>query len=363
MIPMSTDNEIGMNAMPVRKRQSPDNNSLNETTSSAGTSDTSGSTSSLPSADSMDSLSDERSTFNSTANGSAQVNSLQPCSIWHISLTWVSIGLCVYDVYSDYARAVNYGLDQHYLYCALTLASALTPLWIITTIIRHRDDNNTSDHFPVWSSGHNTLSPDNGEPSTGFDPLPPPVWYRYTRTLLMWAKLAHIQRYIDILLHGLNSRQRSRSRESRQMNLNAVRHKSTEMTTLMLMVCFMGSAPQLVLQLYIEAKDMPQTISLWTEVCILGSLVALSKSMLSSEFIQMPNMHLQNCYLTSVWYGQCPDDRWYKTVAVLPTISSIYIGLNAISSIMDIWKRSTGPPATSSPMATQAKCHNKRMIN
>ncbi|CAG2109255.1 unnamed protein product, partial [Medioppia subpectinata] len=488
----NTDNEIPMNAMPDRNRQSPDNNSTNETTTSDGSTNrtanttpaipplsaghvqqnneptivgpnrvalkstqTIDSTASTPPADSLV-VSDERSTLNSTTNGSAQVKCLQPCSIWGITWTCLFIGLCVLDVGSDYGQAFKYYLDQKYLYCALTLAFSLIPSLIVTINIRRMDDN-TSENFPVWSTQHITSAPD-----TGPDTVTPPVWYRYTRTLLMWAQLAPVQQNIDILLHQLNTRQQSRSRESRQMNLNAVQHKSTEMVSLMLVVCFLEDVPQLVLQLYIVAKDKPQTVSLWTMLCILSSLVSLSKSLVSYESIQIPyknaqeyydnsvclfiivvarilalalfasvftfylvafcighwlimfigivclnrvtslkelgstaylayvlifcyhnprgssrlyNMRsiyyiivfIENCLLTYVWYGQCPDDRWYKTVAVLPTMFCFFIGNNALSSIMDIWKRDTGPPATSSPnkcsilvtMATQAKCHNK----
>lgn len=66
-------------------------------------------------------------------------------------------------------------------------------------------------------------------------------------------------RYVDTLRYGLQSRRAKKKRDFSKMGQCYARmaYEDADATFLRLFECFMESAPQLVLQLYIMAKEDP----------------------------------------------------------------------------------------------------------
>ncbi|CAG2115296.1 unnamed protein product, partial [Medioppia subpectinata] len=98
------------------------------------------------------------------------------------------------------------------------------------------------------------------------------------------------------------------------------------MSRLSLIDCFMESAPQLVLQLYIVAKGDPQSTNIWTVVSVLGSLVALSMALVNVSLQgDVINKQLHNTVYATVYCFSDNNKTKYldiKTKSMAETITS-----------------------------------------
>ncbi|CAG2104387.1 unnamed protein product [Medioppia subpectinata] len=263
-ITLGSNSPISMDEMPVRNRQSPDNNSLNETTSS-DTSATIASTSSPPQApasqptdrliiaesvnttdryerrDLMDVLLVERMRVTNTDFG----------------LFLLSIVLYLWDVASDIVLAINHYLNQNYWYFGLTLTFILLPSLVLMVIMRR------------WYNYLYEYQPPGNQPPT-LPIQPTTACERHTLTACLWLQLGPMYRRIDILVHAHKSRQLTRSWEDRAEQFKCYSYKKRELNRSQIIETFMEAAPQLVLQLYIVAMSSTRNIGVLTWARVLA---------------------------------------------------------------------------------------------
>ena len=106
--------------------------------------------------------------------------------------------------------------------------------------------------------------------------LPPvPVWRWFIRLIVLMLQFAPVLRYFDSMRYGLKSRwagyeesklepnsaERRRAFQKKLKYYTLMVYEDADATLLRLFECFMESAPQLVLQIYILIKD-PHAIRL-----------------------------------------------------------------------------------------------------
>eukprot|EP00095_Tigriopus_kingsejongensis_P001254 maker-scaffold374_size191929-snap-gene-0.33 protein:Tk01254 transcript:maker-scaffold374_size191929-snap-gene-0.33-mRNA-1 annotation:"hypothetical protein DAPPUDRAFT_43071" len=175
--------------------------------------------------------------------------------------TLISIGTYIFDLIMDtivaayfYHLGVTHGI-YHYWYFGLTVTFILLPSLTMT----------------VFSFRWYLMD----EEEEGLPKVP--TWRWIVRLVVLMLQIAPVLRYLDSMFHGIKSRIAS-NREK-----NATDHKAkhqarrdclkyytlmvyedADATLLRLFECFMESAPQLVLQLYILIRD-PDAIQLYNE--------------------------------------------------------------------------------------------------
>jgi hypothetical protein len=76
------------------------------------------------------------------------------------------------------------------------------------------------------------------------------------RFIFLLLQLGPILRYIDSLIYGFKFR-KHRDKEEQEKYFQYMVYENTDATMLRLFECFMEAAPQLVLQIYILAKNTP----------------------------------------------------------------------------------------------------------
>ena len=133
----------------------------------------------------------------------------------------------------------------HYWYCGLTVTFILLPSLTMTGFsLRWYLMDSDNSHLP-----------------------PIPLWRWVLRLLVLMLQFAPILRYLDSIWYGLLSRKaereeraasdakdaiaRDRARERRVKYYTLMVYEDADATLLRLFECFMESAPQLVLQIYI----------------------------------------------------------------------------------------------------------------
>jgi len=215
---------------------------------------------------------------------------------WDLFYTLVSVITYVFDLVMDCAVAfyfyhlgVKHGV-YHYWYCGLTITFILLPSLTMTG----------------FSLRWYLMDADNTD-------LPPvPLWRWIIRVIVLMLQFAPILRYLDSIRYGLMSRQAgkdearlsgggadgeggdplaaARARERRVKYYTLMVYEDADATLLRLFECFMESAPQLVLQIYILIKD-PASVSMNNSelnddlkktilcVSVISSLVSLAWSL------------------------------------------------------------------------------------
>ncbi|CAG2109933.1 unnamed protein product, partial [Medioppia subpectinata] len=263
-----------MNAMPDRNRQSPDTNSMNETTSSDGSTDRIDNTlpaippplsaghiqqnneltivgpNPVPSTSTAGSEVTWRGTgadsvFNPTPSESLGLDvQCPPFTYTDMVFTKLTILFCVCDSIGDVVLAGYHLFKGNYWYSGLTVAFVLLPTLVMAKIL---------SNIPlVMTIFTGRFLNHEGNRSWGYNTVHPTTWQRYTRNLLT------VYRYMDILRQGQLVREQS---GSSPRDCNEVVDKKREMARLRVIDTFMESAPQLVLQLYIVAKTSKQFLN------------------------------------------------------------------------------------------------------
>lgn len=193
-----------------------------------------------------------------------QVDALPPTlrySNFDLLCTSISIFTYLFDLVMDCVVAfhffhlgINHGV-YHYWYGGLTVTFVLLPSLTMTG----------------FSLRWYLMDAENSQ-------LPPvPTWKWILRVIVLLFQIAPILRYIDSMRYGLLSRkfgrleaklsgpdEKKRAREQRIQNYTLMVYEDADATLLRLFECFMESAPQLILQIYILIRD-PQSITLEEE--------------------------------------------------------------------------------------------------
>ena len=163
-----------------------------------------------------------------------------------------------------YHLGVHHGV-YHYWYCGLTITFVLLPSLTMTGFsLRWYLMDAENSHLPHV-----------------------PFWRWILRVVVLMFQFAPLLRYFDSIRYGLKSRQagkeeaaakddaiaRKRAREKRVKYYTLMVYEDADATLLRLFECFMESAPQLVLQIYILIKD-PHATKLNDETLVQGDQVA-----------------------------------------------------------------------------------------
>ncbi len=162
--------------------------------------------------------------------------------VTYIADLTMDIIVCVY----FYHLAVNHGI-YHYWYFGLTLAFILLPSLTMTGFsfrwyLMDADNENLDDN--------------------------PSMCRWILRLVVLMLQIAPILRYIDAIRYGIMSRyyghleskaedpeEREKARRNKVSAYTKMVYEDADATLLRLFECFMESAPQLVLQIYILLKD------------------------------------------------------------------------------------------------------------
>lgn len=173
--------------------------------------------------------------------------------------TFISIVTYIFDLVMDtivaayfYHLGVTHGI-YHYWYFGLTVAFILLPSLTMTG----------------FSFRWYLMDADNTD-------LPPvPTWRWILRLIVLMLQIAPVLRYLDSMANGIRSRyfarvaakaknirDRHQARRSCLKYYTLMVYEDADATLLRLFECFMESAPQLVLQMYILIRD-PHAIQLY----------------------------------------------------------------------------------------------------
>ncbi|UYV79508.1 XKR6 [Cordylochernes scorpioides] len=116
--------------------------------------------------------------------------------------------------------------------------------------------------------------------------------------------MLHVGRYIDTIIYGCHYNQATQdSREKKEMFLRFYVYEEADATLLRLLECFMESAPQLVLQLYILTQVHPETMvifgtlvppSVQTGLLVLSIFLSLCSMSWCLAFYQRALRHTQD---------------------------------------------------------------------
>lgn len=178
-----------------------------------------------------------------------------------ISFTWVdfivllfSIGSYLFDVGTDATLAYFYYTQEHYVYFGLTLAFVIIPSMTITGISfswYQQDYHGSKEN--VSQSGVDSFVE---SPATK---QRRPCWQLPLRLTLHILQMAPVARYIETMTHGLRSCYYHNHKRKRCFM--SMLREDADACLLRLFEAFMESAPQLVLQVYILARNA-QTIKI-----------------------------------------------------------------------------------------------------
>ncbi|XP_057365887.1 XK-related protein 4-like [Daphnia carinata] len=153
-----------------------------------------------------------------------------------LDVVCIVVSICSYvaDLITDGFMAATYFNMGHYWYFGFTLAFVAIPAFTMSGLSTKwyiKDQNNQN-----------------------FPPVSKCIWAFRIFCLIFF--LSPVARYVDTLRYGLQSRRAKKRKDYRKMGQCYARmaYEDADATFLRLFECFMESAPQLVLQLYIIAK-------------------------------------------------------------------------------------------------------------
>jgi len=156
-----------------------------------------------------------------------------------LDITCIVVSICSYmaDLATDGFIAATYYQTHHYWYFGLTVAFVAIPAITMTGMSTKwyiKDQNN--EHFPHVSRSR---------------------WAFRIFCLIFF--LSPVARYVDTLFYGIQSKKAKRKKDFPRMAQYYARmaYEDADATFLRLFECFMESAPQLVLQLYIIMAKNP----------------------------------------------------------------------------------------------------------
>jgi hypothetical protein len=251
-----------------------------------------------------------------------------------------------------YHLAVSHGI-YHYWYFGLTLTFILLPSLTMTGF---------SFRWYLMDADNANLEP-------------APLWHWVLRLVALMLQIAPILRYIDSMRYGITSRwygrwedkagddieAKERARKERVRYYTLMVYEDADATLLRLFECFMESAPQLVLQIYILLKDRhaaqlsaktlvddPEEnsiikISIFS-ASVLSSLISLAWSLvvyhrsLRYTFPEKKNINCSGSVLQFLWHFTSISSR-VLALSLFSTVYPRWIGIVCTShwAVMTTW--------------------------
>lgn len=189
-----------------------------------------------------------------------------------IDYSWIDVAFIVFsicsfffDVITDILVARFYWLNDDMWYFTMTIIFITIPTFVVTIISLR------------W---YIVDSREEGAPKVSLL-----TWF--IRSIFLILQLGPVIRYIESLIYGLKFKlTNSKNKNERRKWFRHMIYEDTDASMLRLFECFMESAPQLVLQLYIVTHKIPQVTGQSNNTSYWAGTIFEGQSFFSTPFIQ-----------------------------------------------------------------------------